>query len=185
MIEDVWGLTVEEGQQLSIEELYKLLTVNITAPNGESVDIYYFSQSGDGCIYSYPISQNGNYTFKATNSKGRSSEITVPVEIDESKIKTCTIDVYDFDDNNGYKKIKTQTIAFIDGQTWEEFIDDLDNKTINGMKFSVGSHVGIIYGRVSNRSETLGIGEGDDTKVVLPTDKIVENGVYKYAPASR
>ena len=153
---EVFGLTVEEFEQLSSEEEAKLFTVNLTAPNGEVEEIYYEGEY----IYKYPISQSGNYTFKATNSKGRTSEITV--EIDETKIKTCTIDVYDFDDNNGYKKIETKTITFIDGQTWREITDDLYNK--------VFSH------------RDLFIGEGDDIKEVLSTDKIIENGVYSSKP---
>lgn len=186
---DVLGMTIEEVKKLSNEELAKLVKVNVTTPNGEDVELYYFpieSNEMDECVYSYPISKSGNYTFKATNSRGRSFEITVPVEIDETKIKTCTIDVYDYDKEiSEYKKIETQTIAFIDGQTWEEYIDDLNNRTIDGMKFSVDNYVGIKYSKVSNYFETLFIGEGNDIKEVLPTDKIVENGVYSFEPAFR
>ncbi len=167
---DVFGLTVEEVQQLGIEELYKLCTVNITASNGESVDIYYESiKSGkrEDYIYTYPISQNGNYTFKATNSRGRSSEITVPVEIDESKIKTFTLEV---------SETETKTFSFIEGQTWEDFIGKSGEVVIiDGVEF--------LYFGDNTRfgSYSLALIDGEDRIKVLPTDEIVENGIYSSA----
>lgn len=77
---DVLGITVEEARQLDEIEGKKLLTVNVITPNGENVELCYSQIEGEGSLYYlYPISQNGNYTFKATNSKGRSSEVTVSV----------------------------------------------------------------------------------------------------------
>ena len=177
LFNDTLGMTVEEVMQLDEIELKKLLTVNVITPNGENVELCYVPIDRD--YYLYPISQNGNYTFKATNSKGRSSEITVPVEIDETKIKTCAIDVYDFDsENDEYKKIETQIITFMEGQTWEEFISDLGGKKINRMVFNASDCVEIKYEKVSSLFMKLGI----DGNAALPTDNIIADGVYGLTP---
>ena len=191
MCNEAFGLTVEEAQQLSIEEQYKLLTVNITTPNGESVDIYYEpikSGSSDDYIYTYPISQNGNYTFKATNSKGRSSEITVPVE----NLKTFTLEI---------SETETKTFSFVEGQTWEEFIGKDNTVTIDGVEFdatyvdirvSLDSTIGYYKTNVkiaslnlntikigmSDERPRLYIKNGENKTKILPTDKIVADGVY-------
>lgn len=190
---DVWGLTVEEIEQLSDEEQYKLVTVNIKTPNGENIELYYSpiksGNSDDDCIYSYQISQNGNYTFKATNSKGRSSEIIVPVEI----LKTFTLEI---------AETETKTFEFYDGQTWEDFIGEDNIITIDGVEFNKTSDCIIIglnstTGYIQNgikvaslgsnykiaavyRGNRLYIKNGDSKTKVLPTDKIVANGEYCY-----
>ena len=190
---DVWGLTVEEIEQLSDEEQYKLVTVNIKTPNGEYIELYYSpiksGNSDDDCIYSYQISQNGNYTFKATNSKGRSSEIIVPVEI----LKTFTLEI---------AETETKTFEFYDGQTWEDFIGEDNIITIDGVEFNKTSDCIIIglnstTGYIQNgikvaslgsnykiaavyRGNRLYIKNGDSKTKVLPTDKIVANGEYCY-----
>lgn len=192
---DVWGLTVEEIKQLSDEEQYKLVTVNIKTPNGENIELYYSPKksgnSDDGCIYSYQITQNGNYTFKATNSKGRSSEITVPVELDESKIKTFTLEI---------SETETKTFSFVEGQTWEDFIGEDNIITIDGVEFNKKSNCIIIgsnstTGYIQNGIKVASLGSnykiakrhgenrlyiknGDSKTRVLPTDKIVANGEY-------
>ena len=188
---DVFGLTVEEANQLSIEEQEKLLTVNITKPNGENIELYYTpikSEIGDDCIYAYPIFQNGNYTFKATNSKGRNSEITVPVE----NFKTFTLEI---------SETETKTFSFIEGQTWEEFIGESNKMIIDGVEFkckyhdirvSIDSTIGYYKTNVKIASLNLNttkigliderprlyIKNGENKTMVLPTDKIVTNGVY-------
>ena len=194
---DVFELTVEELDQLSDEEYNKLFTVDIITPNGESVEIYYAPiKSGKSydCIYAYPISQNGNYTFKATNSKGRSSEITVPVNLDESKIKTFTLEI---------SETETKTFSFVEGQTWEDFIGESRIVIIDGVKFTnerdynyieidINQTTGFIQSGVKVASLTsntikiamqvetpkLYIKNGDSKTKVLPTDKIVADGVY-------
>ena len=176
---------MEEAIQLSREEQYELLTVDVTTPSGENIELSY-----DNSIYAYPISQNGNYTFKATNSKGRSSEITVPVEIDE---KTFTLEI---------SETETKTFSFVEGQTWEDFIGESRMVIIDGVKFtnerdynyieidinqttgfiqsgvkvaSLGSNYKIALRSVAN---ILYIKNGENKTMVLPTDKIVADGVY-------
>lgn len=107
-------------KQLSDEELMKYFTVNVTTPNGGNIKLSYIGEMN--YLYSYQIRQSGNHTFKATNSKGRTSEITVPVEIDETKIKTCTITNHENE---------TKTISYIDGQTWMDLI--YSNANIRGV----------------------------------------------------
>lgn len=189
---DVWGLTVAEAQQSSIEEQYKLVTVNIKTPNGENIELYYSpikSGNSDDCIYSYQISQNGNYTFKATNSKGRSSEIIVPVE----NLKTFTLEI---------AETETKTFSFVEGQTWEDFIGEDNIITIDGVEFNNKSNCIIIdlnstTGYIQNGIKVASLGSnykiaasygrnglyiknGDSKTKVLPTDKIVANGEYCY-----
>lgn len=190
---DVLGMTVEEAEHsgLSFEDIKKLLTVNITTPNEENIELYYApikSGNGDDCIYSYQISQNDNYTFKATNSKGRSCEITVPVE----NFKTFTLEI---------SETETRKFLFAEGQTWEEFIGESNKMIIDGVEFkcnyddirvSLNSTIGyyktqikiaslnlntIKIGEVDNRP-ILHIKNGDSKTKVLPTDKIVADGVY-------
>ena len=116
-------------KQLSDEELMKYFNVNVTTPNGGNIKLSYTEEMN--FLDSYPISQSGNYIFKATNGKGRTSEITVPVEIDETKIKTFTITNHENE---------TKTFSYIDGQTWMEFIDSNANsegiKILNNMAFN-------------------------------------------------
>ena len=190
---DVLGLTVEEAEQLSSEEQEEILTVNMTIPNGENIEIYYTpikSGNSDNYIYSYPISQNGNYTFKATNSKGRSSEITVPVE----NLKTFTLEI---------SETETKTFSFAEGQTWEDFIGESRIVIIDGVKFTnerdynyieidINQTTGFIQSgvkvasltsntiKIAKQVETpkLYIKNGDSKTKVLPTDKIVADGVY-------
>lgn len=189
---DVLGLTVAEAQQSSIEEQYKLLTVNIKTPNGENIELYYIpikSGNSDDCIYSYQISQNGNYTFKATNSKGRSSEIIVPVE----NLKTFTLEI---------AETETKTFEFYEGQTWEDFIGEDNIITIDGVEFNKESACIIIdlnstTGHIQNGIKVASLGSnykiatielgnilyiknGENKTKVLPTDKIVANGEYCY-----
>lgn len=197
---DVLGMTVEEAEHsgLSFEDIKKLLTVNITTPNEDNIELYYApikSGNGDDCIYSYQISQNDNYTFKATNSKGRSCEITVPVN---DYIKTFTLEIT----KNGSQTVtETKTFSFIEGQTWEEFIGESNKMIIDGVEFkcnyddirvSLNSTIGyyktqikiaslnlntIKIGEVDNRP-ILHIKNGENKTKVLPSDKIVANGVY-------
>lgn len=176
MIEDVWGLTLEEAEQLGEEEGNKLftvgLTVNLITPNGEDVEIDYLKKNGtmNSCIYKYPIFQSGNYTFKATNSRGRSSEITVPVEINESKIKTFTLEV---------SPSETKTFEFYEGQTWEDFIGESGEVVnIEGVGFMITEYD---YIRFGEGGYELILIDGEDQIGVSSTDKILENGLYSAA----
>ena len=190
-------MTVEEAEHsgLSFEDIKKLLTVNMTTPNEENIELYYApikSGNDDDCIYSYQISQNDNYTFKATNSKGRSCEITVPVEI---KIKTF---------NLGISETETKTFEFYEGQTWEDFIGESRMVIIDGVKFTnerdynyieidINQTTGFIQSGVKVASLELNykiaimkmvnklyIKDGKNKTKVLPTDKIVAGGEYCY-----
>ena len=118
-------MTVEEAEHsgLSFEDIKKLFTVDVTTPNGENIELYYVPIISETCMsYSYSISQNGNYTFKATNSKGRNSEITVPVE----NFKTFTLEI---------SETETRKFLFAEGQTWEEFIGESNKMIIDGVEF--------------------------------------------------
>lgn len=188
---DVLGMTVEEAEHsgLSFEDIKKLFTVDVTTPNGENIELYYVPIISETCMsYSYSISQNGNYTFKATNSKGRNSEITVPVE----NFKTFTLEI---------SETETRKFLFAEGQTWEEFIGESNKMIIDGVEFkcnyddirvSLNSTIGyyktqikiaslnlntIKIGGVDNRP-ILHIKNGENKTKVLPSDKIVANGVY-------
>lgn len=191
---DVLGMTVEEAEQLDLEEVKQLLTVNVITPNGENVELYYSPIDRENTLYYlYPISQNGNYTFKATNSKGRSSGITVPVKIDETKTKTFTLEI---------SETETKTFSFIEGQTWNDFIGENDEANIDGVRFKKDSpHItieqnpttGYIQKSIKVASlnlNTIKIGkvtavtywllfiDGENKTLVSPTDKIVADGVY-------
>ena len=122
---DVLGMTVEEAEQLDLEEVKQLLTVNVITPNGENVELYYSPIDRENTLYYlYPISQNGNYTFKATGSNGRSSEITVTVSV---AFKTFTFEI---------SETETKTFSFIEGQTWNDFIGENNQEVyIDGVKF--------------------------------------------------
>ena len=188
---DVLGMTVEEAEHsgLSFEDIKKLLTVNMTTPNEENIELYYApikSGNDDDCIYSYQISQNDNYTFKATNSKGRSCEITVPVEI---KIKTFNLEI---------SETETKTFEFFEGQTWGDFIGESGIVIIDGVEFTkesdyvkiyINQTTGFIQSGVKVASLELNykialmvnklyIKNGENKTKVLPTDKIVADGVY-------
>lgn len=190
---DVLGITVEEVVQLDEIELKKLLTVNVITPNGENVELCYFPRKREGALYYlYPISQNGNYTFKATNSKGRSSEITVQVEIDETKTKTFTLEI---------SETETKTFSFIEGQTWNDFIGEVNEANIDGVRFKKGNSNIIIeldsttayiqkgIKVASLNLNTIKIGwmkdtyclcfiDGENKTPVSLTDEIVADGVY-------
>ena len=181
-------MTVEETMQLDEIELKKLLTVNVTTPNGENVELYYIPIDRENTLYYlYPISQNGNYTFKATNSKGRSSEITVSTSV---AFKTFTLKI---------SETETKTFSFIEGQTWNDFIGENYEANIDGVRFKKDSpHItieqnpttGYIQKSVKVASVNLNkiklavrpkwlflIGGENETEVLL-TDKIVADGVY-------
>ena len=167
-LNNVLGMTMEEAESLSNEEWEQLLTVNLTTPNKEKVELYYTqikSNEMNVGLYNYSISQSGNYTFKATNSKGRNSEITVPVEIDENKIKTFTL-------KTSESETETKTFSFVEGQTWEDFIGESGKVIIDGVNFK----------NTGNTIEfwifTLALIDGEDRIGVSPTDKIVEDGIY-------
>ena len=190
---DVLEITVEEAEQLDLEEVKKLLTVNVITPNGENVELWYTPIDKEAAIYYlYPISQNGNYTFKATNSKGRSSEVTVTVEIDETKTKTFTLEI---------SETETKTFSFIEGQTWNDFIGENDEANIDGVRFkkdysnirieldSTTAYIqkGIKVASLNLNTIKIGMMEntywlcfidGENKTPVLLTDEIIADGVY-------
>ena len=183
---DVLGITLEEAMQLDEIELKKLLTVNVITPNGENVELGYADIS---YLYLYPTSQSGNYKFKATNSKGRSSEITVSTSV---AFKTFTLEI---------SETETKTFSFIEGQTWNDFIGEDYEKVIDGVEFSKSgesirisqeSTTGYIQKSVKIASLNLNkikIGtkdnrpmlfliDGENKIPVSLTDKIVADGLY-------
>ena len=187
-------MTFEEFEQLSKEEQNELFTVDIITPNGENVKLSYAASIENGdCIYSYSIFKNGNYTFKVTNSKGSSSEITVPVGLDESKIKKFTLEV---------SETETKTFSFIEGQTWGDFIGENTIINIDGVKFrnyddyiaiNITSTIGYVKNgikvaslvsnyRIAGRLPIpiLYTKDGENKTKVLPTDEIVAGGEYCY-----
>lgn len=184
---DVLGITVEEAEQLELEEVKKLLTVNVITPNGENVELCYIPKAT--IYYLYPISQNGNYTFKATGSNGRSSEITVSTSV---AFKTFTLEISD---------TETKTFSFIEGQTWNDFIGENDEAYIYGVKFEKSADririeldsttayipkgtkiasLNLNTIKIAGREETywLYFIEGENETQVSLTDKIVADGVY-------
>lgn len=187
---DVLGITVEEAMQLDEIELNKLQTVNVMTPNGENVELCYVPIDREAAIcYLYPISQNGNYTFKATNSKGRSSEITVSTSV---AFKTFNLEI---------SETETKTFSFIEGQTWNDFIGEDYKKVIDGVEFCrSGKNIrmseelttGYIQKSVKIASLNLNaikIGamdtrprlfliDGENEILVSLTDEIVADGVY-------
>ena len=192
LFNDTLGMTVEEVMQLDEIELKKLLTVNVITPNGENVELYYSQIEEEAALYYlYPISQNGNYTFKATGSNGRSSEITVTVEIDETKTKTFTLEI---------SETETKTFSFIEGQTWNDFIGEAREANIDGVRFKKegGMHITIEQNpttgyiqksvkvasvnlnkiKLAGRHKWLCLIGGENEIEVLLTDKIVIDGVY-------
>ena len=191
MCNDVWGMAVEEAMQLDEIELKKLVTVNVITPNGENAEVCYHPIDREATLcYLYPISQNGNYTFKATNSKGRSSEITVSTSV---AFKTFTLEI---------SETETKTFSFIEGQTWNDFIGENNQKVyIDGVKFckdgeniriSQESTTGYIQKSVKIASLNLNaikIGmmdgrprlfliDGENEILVSLTDEIVADGLY-------
>lgn len=187
---DVLGITVKEAMQLDEIELNKLQTVNVMTPNGENVELCYAPMDREAAIcYLYQISQNGNHTFKATNSKGRSSEITVSTSV---AFKTFTLKI---------SETETKTFSFIEGQTWNDFIGEDYEKVIDGVEFSKSgesirisqeSTTGYIQKSVKIASLNLNkikIGtkdnrpmlfliDGENKIPVSLTDKIVADGLY-------
>ena len=87
--------------------------VTVTDPSGNEHELYYMPMSEDVTSFTYTVAESGNYEFTATNEEGRTSEITVPVEL---QIKTFTIN-----DENGNK---IGDYEFMYGQTWEDFFGE-------------------------------------------------------------
>ena len=155
----------------SEEEILELITVNITTPNEENIKLLWLKDGnvpeGYANVYSYIVEQSGNYTFKATNRRGRTSEITVPVET-----ATFTLQL---------SETETKTFTFIEGDTWEGFIGNEGTITIDGVQFTrnSGSSIDIDCASLIKDSPSQSfILYMQDGNAVVQTDKIVTNGSY-------
>lgn len=171
LLNNVFGMTDEEVRQLGREELMKLITVDVTTPDGETIKLAYANGVAD-VYYTYTCSQGGNKTFKATNSRGKSSEITVP-------IKTFSLKLFP----ELALEIETKKFAFFKGQTWEDYF--MGYRRINEIKFQINDNGTIEaytydYTIIGERGESpiIYIKDGDDYIEVKVTDEIIENGVY-------
>ena len=167
LLDKVLGITMEEANELSEEELKKILLVNVTVQDTDDLKLSYSEE--DKIMYSYPITQNGNYTFKATNYKGRTSEITVPVEIDETKIKVFFIKTSD---------TEVKSFEFYEDQTWKDFIGN-NGKIIKETIFTKYRNGPAIYKLPKGTIFYICQTNGDNKSKVFSDDKIIENYTYE------
>ena len=158
---------MEEFEKLNNEEQEKLFLISVTTENGENGILSY--GEGGNFVYSFPIRQSGNYSFKATNGNGRSSEIVVPMEIDESQIKTFTLEV---------SETETKTFLFIEGQTWEEFTGNNSIIMTNQKVFKKEQNGIRCFNEDGSESGFISIEGENGFRWVKPTDKIDENVKY-------
>lgn len=161
---------------MKIDEIEELCTVDIITPDGETIQLAYSKEmSNVEYTYTYTTLQSGNYIFKATNSKGRSSEITVPMDI-EDKIKTFSIKI---------SETETREFKFYEGQTWKEFIG---NNVEEDMLYPSIKINGTVF--IDRRIVFASTGEvlcwlcktENYYDRISSTDVIIEGGIYYLVP---
>ena len=106
--------------------------VMVTDPAGNESELYYAPISAEArTAFVYRVSENGEYKFTAVNTKGITSEMTVPVELQKGTFTLATtVEIED----NGWQRnpgVEVQTIEFIKGDTWAEFIGETGELVIN------------------------------------------------------
>lgn len=124
------NITYEEfinTQFVEIELKKEENSVTVVKPNGEETVINYWSMSILGYeseIVNYKVYEDGEYIFKAYNTKGRTAQMTASVKLEKG---TFTLKDEATNEILG-------TFEFVKGQTWADFLEE--ERTINGVKFS-------------------------------------------------
>lgn len=101
--------------------------VTVTAPDGTKHNLSYIEGGQMGFTYSVP--SYGNYDFIATNTQGRTSQLTVPVEIQMGNFTLW----------DEYEDKCLGTFSFQIGSTWEDFVGK-EEITVDGL----GTFTGVI-----------------------------------------
>ena len=152
-----------------------ILEVKLIKPNKEEQELSYGTEksyisefnitTGDSSNY---ISENNTIKFTVKNHRGETSELLVPVNLN---LKTFRIKISDTD---------IRTYKFIDGQTWEQFIGNSENKyKIDSGVFWFKSDT-VLFG-IAETFEyyCICIRNENNLVIVHPTDKIDSNTVYE------
>lgn len=157
----------------------ELLKLKLITPRGEEKDLSYSVQD---YFYEFNILGNINYIsndntvkFIAKNHRGKTAELIIPIKM-RGEWKTFKIKISDSD---------IRKYAFIEGQTWEEFIGNNmstesgnyiskreDGSTFENYSKDIRYYNEEIYTWVGINTET-GFNQ------VVPTDKIIADTVYE------
>lgn len=164
------NITYEEfisTQFVSIELRKEENSVTVVKPNGEETVINYWSMSilgHESEIVNYKVDEDGDYIFKAYNTKGRTAQMTVPV-----KLQKGTFTLKDIGTNE-----ILGTFEFVKGQTWGEFLEE--ERTINGVKFSKND-AKLYKFRIQTQDELYNLLIIEENEVSIQ-DKIIDGVTY-------